>query len=284
MGHIVITGASAGIGAAAAIELTRRGRRVLAVGRSAAKLAAVHGRMRTAAPSGLEVPAPIAVDLGSLEEVRRLAVTVADRCPRIDALVNNAGVQPARRRLSADGFELTFAVNHLAPFLLTHLLVDRLRASGGRVIMTSSSNHADGRLDFDDLQMEREWRAGDAYDRSKLANVLFTIELRARTGLPASSFHPGSITSHLNRESRWFRLEKIVEFFVYGRPSRGADTLVWLATSAEGGAPTAPYYVDRAPAPIAPLADDRALAVRLWEVSEQLVGLRTGRPAPGATA
>lgn len=275
MSAIVITGASAGIGAAAAIELTRLGHCVLALGRSPAKLAAVHRRMLAAAPPPVDVPAPLACDLASLGEVRRLAATIAERCPRLDVLVNNAGVQPARRQLSPDGFELTFAVNHLAPFLLTNLLVDHLRASGGRVITTASSNHADGEIDLSDLQMERGWSSGAAYDRSKLANVLFTIELAARTGLPASSFHPGSITTDLNRESRWFRVEKIVEFFIYGRPARGADTLVWLATSAEGAAPAAPYYVNRAPAEISPRARDRQLGTGLWEASEALVGLRT---------
>lgn len=272
MQRILLTGASDGIGAAAAVALAAQGHEVIAVGRSTRKLSTVHGRMRAVAPAGVAVPEPVACDLASQAEVARLAGLVLERCPRLDVLVNNAGVQPVRRELTADGMELTFAVNHLAPFLLTMLLVERLRASGGRVITTASSNHATGRLDFDDLQLERTWKSGDAYDQSKLANVLFTIELARRTGLPASSFHPGSITTALNRDSRFFRMEKVVEWFIYGSPARGADTLVWLATSPEGGAPQWPYYyVDRALAPVSPLAQDPGLAARLWDTSEQLV-------------
>jgi len=273
MGHVVITGASSGIGAASAIELARRGRVVLAVGRSESKLANVHRQMVAAAPPGVHVPPPCRVDLASLKDVRRLASFILERCAFIDALVNNAGVQPVRRQLSQNGFELTFAVNHLAPFLLTNLLIDRLRTSNGRVITTSSSNHADGMLDLSDLQLEKRWTSAAAYDRSKLANILFTIELRTRTGLPASSFHPGSITTDLNRDSPFFRLEKLIERFVYGKPEHGAATLVWLVTSAEGGAPTAVYYVDCAPAAISETARDPVLAARLWQVSERLVGL-----------
>lgn len=284
MGDIVITGASAGIGAAAAIELTRQGHRVLAIGRSEAKLAAVHRRMVAIAPRGTEVPAPAAADFASLAEVRRLAALVLDRCPTLDALVNNAGIQPVKRQLSPDGFELTLAVNHLAPFLLTNLLVERLRRSGGRVVTTSSSNHADGRLDLSDLHLQRCWSPAAAYDRSKLANVLFTLEFAARTRLAASCFHPGSVTTDLNRDSRWFRLVKLFEWFVYDQPAQGAKTLVWLAISPEGGAPTAAYYVNCAPTPLAEHARDRELAARLWEVSERLVGLPVGCPSAAGDA
>ena len=278
--QIVITGASSGIGAAAAIELTRKGHLVVAVGRSEAKLHRVHQQMLGAAPSGINVPGPVAVDLASLKEVRRLAAVLLDRCESLDALVNNAGVQPVKRQLTVDGFELTFAVNHLAPFLLTNLLADRLHASDGRVITTASSNHADGDLDFSDLQMAKNWTCAAAYDRSKLANVLFTIGLRTRTPLPASSFHPGSITTYLNRDARFFWLVKPLERFVYGQPEDGARTLVWLATSEEGGAPEVPYYVDCEPARTSENACDPDLATRLWEVSEELVGLRSDSPAP----
>ncbi|MEU5538474.1 SDR family NAD(P)-dependent oxidoreductase [Streptomyces sp. NPDC020362] len=268
---IVITGASSGIGAAAAVELSRQGHSVLATGQTPAKLARVHRRMREAAPVGVEVPEPVRADLSSLRTVRELAATLLERCPRIDVLVNNAGVQPSSRRLSADGHELGLAVNHLAPFLLTMLLEERLRESGGRVITTSSDTHVDGRLDLDDLEMERGWSGPASYATSKLANILFTTELRRRTGLPASSFHPGAVSTDLNRDSPWFRLVKPFERFYYGRPEEGAETLVWLATGDEGGAPTAAYYEKRQPAQESATARDEKLAARLWQASEAMV-------------
>jgi NAD(P)-dependent dehydrogenase (short-subunit alcohol dehydrogenase family) len=269
---IVITGASAGIGAEAAVALAQRGFAVLGIGRSELKLAQVYDRMRAVSPSPERLPVPLAIDLSSLAGVRQLAASIHGRRERLTALVNNAGIQPAHRRTSEDGFELTFAVNHLAPFLLTNLLAERLRADGGRVITTASSNHAAGQIDFSDLQMERGWRSGPAYDRSKLANVLFTMALPARTGLPATSFHPGSVTTELNRESFFYRLEKLFERFVYLQPAQGAQTLIWLAVSTEGGAPKGPYYVNCAPAPMGGQTDPE-LADRLWEASERLVGI-----------
>lgn len=273
MGTIVITGASSGIGAAAAVELTRQGHRVLATGRSAAKLVQIHDRMQEATPSGGEVPEPIVADLSSLGAVRELAAIVLDRCPRLDVLVNNAAAQPSSRQLSSDGYELGIAVNHFAPFLLTSLLADRLWASGGRVVTTASSTHTKGRLDLDNLQLERGWGSQLSYGNSKLANILFTAELRKRTGLPASSFHPGAISTDLNRDSPFVRLVKPFERFVFGKPEEGADTLVWLATSSEGGAPSALYYEKRKPAETAPAARDEGLAARLWAVSAELVDL-----------
>ncbi|MBE8520465.1 SDR family NAD(P)-dependent oxidoreductase [Amycolatopsis sp. H6(2020)] len=276
MGYHVITGASAGIGAAAALELTRRGHRVLALGRSPAKLADVHRRMLAAAPSGVEVPEPLCGDLASLAEVRRLAGEILDRCDRIDVLANNAGVQPSRRRESPDGFEFAFAVNHLAPFLLTHLVLERIADSGGRVVTTSSSTHWKADLDLADLPMTRRWRAGAAYSRSKLANILFTAELRRRTGIAASSFHPGDISTDLNRDSPFVRIVKPFERFVFTTPDKGAETLVWLATDPEGAAPSARYYADRKPAETAAAAQDDDLARRLWEISTELTGLGAG--------
>jgi NAD(P)-dependent dehydrogenase (short-subunit alcohol dehydrogenase family) len=275
MVFIVLTGASAGIGAAAAVELTRQGHQVLATGKSPAKLAAVHERMRTAAPPGLTVPPAIPADLADLGEVRLLTEIVLDRHPRLDVLVNNAGIQPNRHLVSPDGFELAFTVNHLAPFLLTTLLAERIRASGGRVVTTSSSNHAKGHLDFSDLQMERRWVASMAYDRSKLANILFTKELRRRTGIAASSFHPGTVTTDLNRDSSLARWLKPFERYVMAAPEKGADTLVWLATDPEGAAPSAPYYYKRKPHETSAEAQDERLAARLWDVSAELVGTRT---------
>jgi NAD(P)-dependent dehydrogenase (short-subunit alcohol dehydrogenase family) len=275
MSVVMITGASAGIGAAAAVELTRQGHQVLATGRSPAKLAAVYERMTAAAAGRVAVPEPEAADLADLAQVRRLAGTVSDRFPRLDVLVNNAGVQPSRRLLSADGFELTLAVNHLAHFALSLLLADQLRDSGGRVVTTSSSTHAKAMFDFADLQLEQDWSTGRAYGRSKLANIWFTTEFRRRTGIPAAAFHPGAISTDLNRDSPFGRIVKPLERLVLRSPETGADTLVWLAVGPEGGAPRAAYYVRRAPAETSAAARNQASAERLWEVSGTLVGATT---------
>ena len=272
---MVLTGASAGIGAAAAIELTRRGCQVVAVGRSATKLEAVHRRMEEAAPAGLDVPEPVTADFASLCAVHDLAEVVLDRCPRIDVLANNAGLILSSRQESAEGHEMTFAVNHLAPFLLTNLLASRLLASGGRVVTTSSDAHKGGSIHEGDLQLER-WGRWKAYCQSKLANILFTSELARRTALPASSFHPGLVRTEFGRGSFVALASKLIRP-LYRTPEQGAETLVWLATAPEGTAPTAAYYVNCRPGRPTAAAQDADMARRLWEASATLVGL----PAPG---
>lgn len=273
MSFVILTGASSGIGAAAAVELTRLGHQVLATGHSEAKLQGVRQKMLAVAPESVSVPAPIPADLSRMKEVELLAEIVLDRHSHVDVLINNAGVQPSRRRVSDDGHELTLAVNHLAPFLLTKLLVERLRESGGRVVTTSSSTHTAGRIDREDLQMARRWSGRLAYGNSKLANILFTTELTRRTGLPATAVHPGSVRTDLNRDSPFVRWTKPFERFLLTTPEKGADTLVWLATDAEGGAPVAPYYADRRPAGTSDAARDQGLAAWLWETSEELVSV-----------
>jgi len=268
---VVLTGASAGIGAAAAVELSRRGHSVVAVGRSAAKLAAVRGLMESAAPPGVAVPEPVPADFASLAGVRTLADVLLERCPSIDVLANNAGLILPRREESADGFEMIFAVNHLAPFLLTNLLAERLKESAGRVVTTSSEAHRGGRIHEDDLQLQR-WGRWKAYCQSKLANVLFTSELGRRTGIPASAFHPGLVRTEFGRGSFVALLSKVVRP-LYRTPEQGAETLVWLATDAEGGAPSATYYVACKPGKLTAAAQDGEAAARLWTSSAGLVGL-----------
>jgi NAD(P)-dependent dehydrogenase (short-subunit alcohol dehydrogenase family) len=278
---ILITGASSGIGAAASIELTRRGFPVIATGRSQEKLARTHARMLAAAPDGCTVPEPIQADLSSFAGVQRLATDVLNRRTPIDVLVNNAAVQPHHRSVSPDGYELTLAVNHLAPFLLTHYLRDCLTESGGRVITTSSDTHAKATIDLTDLQMEQAWSPQKAYGRSKLANILFSLELSRRSRIPASCFHPGVICTDINRESPWVRITRPFEHLIFSRPERGADTLVWLATDEEGRSPSAVYYENRAPGKCSDAAKDIDLAEHLWRVSAQLVGVDAeGSKAP----
>jgi NAD(P)-dependent dehydrogenase (short-subunit alcohol dehydrogenase family) len=271
MATIVLTGASAGIGAAAAVELTRMGHTVLATGRSPDKLDAVHQRMLDVAPDGI-VPDAVVADFARLDDVRRLADTVLDRCPRLDVLANNAGLQTRTREESAEGYELVLAVNHLAPFLLTDLLIDQIRASGGRVVTTSSAVHRVGRIDFDDLQMERKWSGFRSYGNSKLANIWFTSELAKRTGIAASSYHPGGVDTDLGRDSRTSSLAKPFMKWFARTPEQGADTLVWLATDHEGAAPSAVYYADRKPGKMSARAHDQDAAARLWDLSAELVG------------
>ncbi len=271
---IVITGASDGVGAAAARELAGRGEQVVLVGRSPQKTAAL----------AAELGAPHHVaDFASLAQVRRLAAELDAAYPRIDVLANNAGgIMNSHREVTEDGNELTFQVNHLAGFLLTRLLLDKLLASGASVIQTSSiaARLAD-RVDLDDLQLEHGYSAQRAYGRSKLENILFTNELHRRyhgQGLSAAAFHPGAIGSNFALETdnpmRFVYAIGFLRRLFTISPERGADQLVWLADSTPGSAwHSGEYYEKRRPARTAAQAADAGAARRLWEASERLVGL-----------
>lgn len=266
---VVITGASAGIGAAAARELRRLGAEVVPVGRSPAKAAAIGKEL------GVE---PVVADFARLEDVRRAANELLARCPRIDVLVNNAGGIVWERRVTADGHEMQFQVNHLAPFLLTELLRERLVASApARVVTTSSTAHRRGKVELDDLDSEARYSAWAAYSNSKLMNVLFTRELARRlegTGVTATCFHPGLIASDFGR-GHWFAelLWKSPLPRFMKKPEDGARTLVWLASSPEVEGRSGGYYAERKLAEVAPQGRDDAMARRLWERSAALVGV-----------
>ena len=266
---VVVTGASSGIGAAAAAELAGLGATVVPVGRDRRRLDEV------AAEVGGE---PLQADFASLAQVRRLADELLERHARIDVLVNNAGLVTSGRELTEDGYEKTFAVNHLAPFLLTNLLLERLRASApARVITTSSGAHGGGRLDFDDLQGERSWSMMRAYSASKLANILFTRGLAMRVDaaeVTANCLHPGVINTKLGGGAgRLAGLMWTLGRPFFGSPRRGASTIVYLATSEEGGEVTGGYYESSRPVGTSAAAADIDLADRLWHESERLVGL-----------
>ena len=269
---IVITGASDGIGAAAAHALAARGDHVVVVGRSPDKTAAV----------ARQIGAQHHVaDFASLDDVRSLAADLRSSYPRIDVLANNAGGLMGARERTTDGFERTLQVNHLAPFLLTHLLLDRLLDAGGRVLNTSSAGaRYFGHLDLDDLGNEHGYSPRKAYGDSKLANILFTRELHRRhhqEGLSAAAFHPGVVGTNFAAEST------DAMRFVYHTPLRrlmtisadkGADTLVWLATHAPGRDwRSGEYYERRRVARTNPQAADDALAAAFWERSAQMVGV-----------
>ena len=274
---VLLTGATRGIGRAAAIELARKGAEVALVGRDSERVEAV-AREARAAGGGAPVHEHVA-DLTLMADVRTLADEVRGRYGQIDVLANNAGALFASRLLTAEGFERTFALNHLAPFLLTNLLRDRLR--GGRVVTTASDAHTGGRLDLDDLQSERSYAAMRVYGTSKLCNILFTRELARRAPeLHANCFHPGVVRTGFgkNEHGIWKVLTMLGAPF-FRSPARGARTLEWLALSDDAAALTGEYVQDeRVRAPSAQAQDD-TLAAGLWERSAQLVGLAADTPA-----
>jgi retinol dehydrogenase-12 len=218
-------------------------------------------------------------DLASMAEVRALADQVGARHERIDVLANNAGALFGSRRETSEGFEQTFALNHLAPFLLTNLLRGAL--DGGRVVTTASDAHKGGRLDLEDLQSEESYAAMRVYGTSKLCNILFTRELAKRAPeLHANCFHPGVVRTGFgkNENGIWKALTTLGGPF-FRSPRRGAKSLVWLASSEEAAALTGEYVLDEKVVAPSAQAQDDVLAEGLWERSAQLVGLSTGAPA-----
>jgi NAD(P)-dependent dehydrogenase (short-subunit alcohol dehydrogenase family) len=268
---IVITGASDGIGAAAARVLAAAGDHVVIVGRSPQKTAAVAAELGVAS---------YVADFARLDEVRELAATLLAEHPRIDVLANNAGGIMGDRTETIDGHEKTFQVNHLAPFLLTTLLLDRLVDSQARVITTSSvANRLFGHLEIDDLDARTGYRPNKAYGDAKLANILFTRELSRRyspAGISAASFHPGGVATNFAADST--SPMRIVYTSVLKRllisPEKGADTLVWLATSEPGSQwVSGEYYEKRKIAKANAQASDADLARELWDRSAAMVAL-----------
>jgi NAD(P)-dependent dehydrogenase (short-subunit alcohol dehydrogenase family) len=273
---VLLTGATRGIGRAAAVELAREGAEVAIVGRDPERVAEV-AREAEAAGGGAPVHEHVA-DLQLLADVRALAQEVRERYARIDVLANNAGALFASHGETSEGFERTFALNHLAPFLLTNLLRDRL--AGGRVVTTASDAHKSGRLDLEDLQSERSYAAMRVYGTSKLCNILFTRELARRAPeLHANCFHPGVVRTGFgkNEGGVWKVLTTLAGPF-FRSPERGARSLVWLALSAEAAALTGAYVQDEKVLEPTRQAQNEALAAGLWERSAELVGLPASAP------
>src|SRR5512138_1786959 len=271
----VVTGASSGIGVPTAVGLARLGASVALVARDRAKGEAALAAVRAASAPGA-TPRLFLADLGALAQVRRLAQELLAALPRIDVLVNNAGAMHARRKESPDGHELTLAVNHLAPFLLTGLLLPRLRASApSRVVTVSSEAHRIGPLDLDDLESRRGYSAMRAYGRSKLANVLFANELARRVaggGVTSNSLHPGVVATGFGRnDPGWFRLLVTVGRPFLATPEKGARTSIHVSAAPELAGVTGRYFKDRQEVAPAPFARDEDVAQRLWEISERLV-------------
>jgi NAD(P)-dependent dehydrogenase (short-subunit alcohol dehydrogenase family) len=309
---VLITGATRGIGAAAALALAREGADVALVGRDPQRVQALAAQARAAAADASrggvagaagttnetravastdgerEADAPTAsggvavyeyvADLALMSEVRRLAAEVRERHPRIDVLANNAGALFASRHETAEGLERTFALNHLAPFLLTNLLRDRL--AGGRVVTTASDAHKSGRLDLDDLQSTSSYAAMRVYGTTKLCNILFTRELARRAPeLHANCFHPGVVRTGFgkNENGIWKVLTTLAGPF-FRSPARGARSLTWLALSDEAAPLTGEYIEDERVAQPSAAARDEHLAAELWERSAALA--RLGADAP----
>ena len=273
---VVLTGATRGIGRAAAIELARRGADVALVGHDPERVKSV-AEEATAAGGGERVHGHVA-DLALMSNVRGLADEIRGRYEHVDVLANNAGALFASRKETSEGFEQTFALNHLAPFLLTNLLRDRL--AGGRVVTTASGAHHSGRLDLDDLQSEKSY-SPRVYGTSKLCNILFTRELARRAPeLHANCFHPGVVrTGFAKNENGIWKVIATVGGPFFRSPERGARSLVWLALSDDAADLTGEYIEDeKVVAPSAQAQDDN-LARSLWEQSAQLVGLPADAPA-----
>lgn len=281
----MVTGATSGIGAVTARELARAGATVVLVGRDAAKCAREVRRIGRDMP-GSRAEALVA-DLSSQAQIRRLAARFEERHRRLDVLVNDAGAYFARRQVTVDGLEMTFALNHLSYFLLTLLLMKRLTASpAARVVNVSSSAHAAGGIDFENLQAEKRYDRLEAYARSKLANLLFTYELARRlagTHVTANALHPGIVATRLGADRGWFRMKvrNLVRVRLRGlvslgmiTPEQGARTSIHLASSPVVEGVSGRYFEECREALSSDASYDRTAAATLWRVSEDLTGVR----------
>lgn len=281
--NVIVTGGTSGIGLATAAELARQGAKVTITSRSEAAAAAAAAEIvRGEGPdAGLELHTE-ALDLSSLASVRAFADRYRTRHQRLDVLVNNAGTMAGRRRVTEDGFEWTMAVNHFGPFLLTNLLMDLLIAGApSRVITVSSENHRGAKhgLDLDDLNMVSGYRSSKAYAASKLANILFTVELDrryARSGVTAKALHPGVVATNFGKGPGGPRLMGLAMTMlkpVLNTPEQGAATGVHLATAPPDAITAGIYWSNRKPKEPSTAAADGEAARRLWERSAELVGL-----------
>ena len=274
----VVTGASAGIGRETARGMAERGYAVVIIGRDQTRTEEAVAYVRSHSSVGL-VESRLC-DFSSLDGVRNLAADLLSTQSRIDVLINNAGLWHPERRLSSDGIEDTFAVNHLAPFLLTNLLLPRLTESGSaRIVNVSSRLHEkQSTFHFDDPQSTRSYHGLRAYSQSKLANVLFSTELAARltgTGVTSNALHPGDVVSDILREKPLLRFFGRLAAPFVDSPHSASLTSVYVATAPELAGVTGGYFKKQRPAKPSSAVSDASQRTRLWELSAQLVGLAT---------
>lgn len=271
---VAITGATSGIGEAAALALAKAGARIVFTARNATKGSAMLDRLRAA--NSTAAHALVAADLSTIAGMKTAAAAIAAEAPAIDVLANNAGAYFDTRAETADGLERTFAVNHMAYFVVTELLRPNLTADA-RIVSTSSAGHVLGRVDFDDLQSKRGYGAMRVYGFSKLLNILWTRELARRlagTGVTANCFHPGGVNTGFGAESRGpMALLLNLARPLLLTPEKGADTLVYLASSPEVIGKTGGYWTRRRRLEPSAAARDDASGRRLWEESASIAGL-----------
>jgi NAD(P)-dependent dehydrogenase (short-subunit alcohol dehydrogenase family) len=272
----LITGGTNGIGKSAALALARMGGRVVIVGRDPVKTAQTVAELRSA--SNNPNVESLQADLSSLTQVRQLALDFRQRYDQLHVLINNAGALIPKRQITVDGYEMTFALNHLAYFLLTNLLLDTLKASApARIINVSSDLHRAVRLNLDDLQNDSQTYAPmRIYGQSKLANVLFTTELAKRlagSGVTANALHPGMVnTGFATTDTRWWMRLYLAMTKRFGRsPEKGAETIVYLASSPQVNQSNGQYFIDCKAVKPSAQGTDPNLARRLWEISERMV-------------
>jgi NAD(P)-dependent dehydrogenase (short-subunit alcohol dehydrogenase family) len=272
----LVTGATAGIGLETARVLARRGAKVIGVGRSPERCA--EAARQIGEPTSSDSVRYLVADLSSQAEIRRLATEIRTSTPRLDVLVNNAGVICLTRQETSDGLEMTFAVNHLAYFLLTTLLLDLLKASSpARIVCVASAAHQGCKINLEDLQGKVKFSPWRAYQQSKLANVLFARELARRleaTGVTANALHPGYVKTQIFRAeglTGWL-LRRSADLFAI-TPEKGAQTSIHLATAPEVAAVSGQYFVKQEAVPGSPQSRDPAMARRLWELSAELSSL-----------
>ena len=276
----LITGSTSGIGKEIAIGLAKMKANVIFVGRNKTKCQATLEEIRrnVSINTNKNWVSYLLADLSSQASIHQLANEFLETYESLDVLVNNAGVFLSRRITNVDGIEYTFAVNHLAPFLLTSLLFERIKASSpSRIITTSSVAHRGAYINFDNLQFERgRYNGVEAYRQSKLANILFTKELARRSrgsGVTSNCFHPGGVRTNLVQSSAWhYRLIWAIINAFLANPKKGADTAIYLASSSEVAEISGKYFVNKKPVRPSKLADDHDTAARLWKISEELTG------------
>jgi NAD(P)-dependent dehydrogenase (short-subunit alcohol dehydrogenase family) len=272
---VVMTGATSGIGEVAAMRLAKMGARLVLIARDRARGEATLARLRAAAP-GVGHVARYA-DLSTLGEARRVGAEIAAAEPRIDVLANNAGAIFATRAVTADGLERTFALNHMSYFVLTAGLLDRLVAAApARIVNTASNAHRQGHVHFDDLQSTRRYRAFAVYGTSKLCNILFTRELARRLagrGVTANSFTPGFVATRFGDQAGGLYAAgvRFAKLFAV-TPEKGAETLVYLATSPDVANVSGQFFQNCRPGTLSAEAQDDAVATRLWRESERIAG------------